>query len=230
MYDLAVKHAGEKSTEYIRDGMVVSLGTGKSAAAMIARVGQLVREGLRITAVATSTPSRRLAEAQGIPLAEIGAVDRIDLAIDGVDEIDPRFDVIKGGGGALYREKINALTADRVIWILAAQKRVETLGAFPLPLEVEPYARAYVERRLQADWPAYTRRTGPDGAPFITDNGNLIFDLQMGRIGNPGATYEALIGIPGVLEVGLFLNMCDCIIVGDADGAEVIDNPFKKRG
>ncbi len=223
------KIAGEKAAEYIKNGMIVGLGTGSTAKYLIDRVGQLVREGLRIQAVATSRATERQARALGIPLLEIDEADHIDLAIDGVDEIDGGFNATKGGGGALFREKIVASLAREVIWIMDESKLVEHLGAFPLPVEVLPYGHKAVLRRL-AEYGYRPVLRERDGAPFVTDNGNYIVDLHLGVPAPVEEAAKNINGIVGVLETGQFLKMCSRIIVGTDHGAQVLEAPGKDSG
>jgi len=220
--------AGFKAAEMIQDGMTVGLGTGSTARYLIEETGRRVRRGLKIRAVATSGSTERLARRQGIPLISIDEAENIDLTIDGVDEIDPDFNAIKGGGGALFREKIVACLSDRVVWIMDSGKPVQSLGKFPLPAEILRYGHGQVLRRLEALClrPAL-RMDG--GEPFLTDNGNYIADLHIGAPMDIPAVSAKLRGVVGVLETGLFLNLCDLIIIGKGDAAQVLRNPGKNR-
>lgn len=214
---------GEKATEYIKDGMVLGLGTGSTAYYMIKKVGELVQNGMNLKAVATSKSTESLAKELHIPLVKIDEVDRIDLAIDGVDEIDRCFNAIKGGGGALFREKIVANLANEVIWIMDDSKLVDSIGAFPLPIEVLPYGYAQVIRKLK-NYSLNPVIRMKNGNVFITDNGNYIVDLHIGKPMDINDIYDKVNGITGVLETGLFINMCKRIIVGTNSGAKVIEN------
>ena len=217
----AKKQAGIKAVDYVKDGMIVGLGTGSTAYYAIEEIGNRVKQGLNINAVATSAGTESLAEQFHIPLLEIDDIDHIDLTIDGVDEIDPQFNVIKGGGGALLREKITASFSDEVIWIMDASKQVPSLGSFPLPVEVLPFGCSHVLRRL-SDLRPSLRMDGD--FPFITDNGNYIIDLNLGAPFPITEISRRLSQIPGILETGLFLNMCSRIIIGTADGVKTIEN------
>lgn len=243
------KLAGYRACDGLRDGMQIGLGTGSTAFYAIERVGQLVAEGMRIQAVATSRETERLARERNIPLLDINAVTRLDCVIDGVDEIDPHFHAIKGGGGALFREKIVANLGDEVIWVMDDRKTVEYLGAFPLPLEVLPYGARGVLARLEAmglkprlrcsrknplpDWeePALGRQLdvllNEDLYQhlWITDNGNLLVDLCTGEAIDGPDLDRQLQKIVGVVETGLFLNLCAKIYVGGVDGVEERINP-----
>ena len=215
--------AGEKATEYMKDGMILGLGTGSTAYHMINKVGELIKSGVNLKAVATSKSTENLAKELHIPLVNINAVDRIDLAIDGVDEIDSHFNAIKGGGGALFREKIVANLANEVIWIMDDSKLVDSIGKFPLPVEILPYGYAHVIKKLQNYSLNPVIRMKADNF-FITDNGNYIVDLHMGKPININDVYNKVNRITGVLEVGLFINMCDRIIIGTNNVAKIIEN------
>jgi len=225
---LQKKIAGEKAAEYIKDGMILGMGTGSTAYYMIQRVGELVAQGLRIKAVATSKGTENLANELNIPILTIDEVDSIDLVIDGVDEIDPAFNAIKGGGGALFREKIVAKQAKEVIWIMDESKLVDAIGNFPLPVEILPYGYTQHLRRLEEYGFNPVLRKNKEGGTYITDNGNYIADLHLGKPMNIEDVYHKLKDLTGVLEVGLFLNMCNRIVVGTDNGVKVIENPIKQ--
>lgn len=222
------KNAAIKAAEYIEDNMTVGLGTGSTAYYVIERVGELVKHGLNIKAVATSLSTSNIASGFNIPLVSIDEVERIDFAIDGVDEIDGGFNAIKGGGGALFREKMVATLADRVIWIMDSSKVVDAIGTFPLPVEILTYGYNHILRKLELLSLSPVLRLKSDG-PFLTDNHNYIVDLHIGKGFDIKYVSEQLKAIPGVLETGLFLNMCDRIIVGIKDEVKVIENPGKLR-
>lgn len=222
------KIAGIKATEYIEDNMILGLGTGSTAFYMIEKVGELVKQGLNIKAVATSQNTINLANELKIPLVSVDEVKRIDLAIDGVDEIDGSFNAIKGGGGALFREKIVANIADKVIWIMDSSKVVDSIGAFPLPVEILPFGYNHVLEKLKLlSFNPILRMKGD--IPFVTDNHNFIVDLHLGKGFDIKYIAEKLKSITGVLETGLFLNTCDKIIIGNSDGAEVVENSNKNK-
>lgn len=217
------RFAAEKAAEYIKDGMIIGLGTGSTAYYLINKVGQLVSNGIVIRAVATSESTEKLAKGLNIPLIDIDDTTRIDLAIDGVDEIDRNFNAIKGGGGSLFREKIVADLADEVIWILDENKLVESIGDFPLPVEILPYGYTHTIRELDKySFNPVIRMKADD--MYITDNGNYLVDMHIGKPINIEDTYNRLIRITGVLEVGLFINKCKRIIVGYDNEAKVIEN------
>ncbi|MFL0166485.1 ribose-5-phosphate isomerase RpiA [Candidatus Clostridium helianthi] len=215
--------AGEKSTEYIKDGMILGLGTGSTAYYMIKKVGELIKNGMKIKAVATSKSTESLARELKITLLSIDEVDRIDLAIDGVDEIDNEFNAIKGGGGALFREKIVASLANEVIWIMDESKLVDGIGEFPLPVEILPYGYKHVIKELQ-DYSLNPKIRMKEEEIFVTDNGNYIVDLHIGKPMNISDVFNKVNRITGVLETGLFINMCDRIIIGTNSGAKIINN------
>ena len=222
------KNAAIKAAEYIEDNMTVGLGTGSTVYYVIERVGELVKHGLNIKAVATSLSTANIASGSNIPVVSIDAVERIDLAIDGVDEIDGGFNAIKGGGGALFREKMVATLAERVIWIMDSSKVVDAIGTFPLPVEILTYGYNHILRKLELLSLSPVLRLKSDG-PFLTDNHNYIVDLHIGKGFDIKYVSEQLKAIPGVLETGLFLNMCDRIIVGIKDEVKVIENPGRLR-
>ena len=216
------KIAGEKAAEYIQEGMIVGLGTGSTARYLVDKVGELVKEGLQIQAVPTSKATELQTRELGIPLLDINEVGHIDLAIDGVDEIDKNFDAIKGGGGALFREKIVADLAKEVIWIMDESKLVDHLGKFPLPIEILPYGYKVIYKKLEGyGFNPIMRKNGDE--LFITDNGNYIVDLHLGVSADINEVKYKISNIVGVLETGLFLKMCTRIIVGTDNGVKVIE-------
>ena len=214
------KNAGIKATEYIENNMILGLGTGSTVYYMIEKLGELVNQGLSIKAIATSHDTANLANEFKIPLVHIDEVERIDLAIDGVDEIDGQFNAIKGGGGALFREKMVSNIAEKVIWIMDSSKVVDSIGAFPLPIEILPYGYTHILKKLKllSLNPVLRIR---DDAPFITDNHNYIVDLHIGKAFDIKYLYKNLKCVTGVLEIGMFLNNCDRIIVGTSNGVKM---------
>ena len=222
------KIAGEKAAEYVKDGMTLGLGTGSTAFHAVNAVVELVKKGMKLQAVPTSRATEAQARELGIPLLTIDEVDHIDLAIDGVDEIDPAFNAIKGGGGALYREKVVATLADEVVWIMDDSKLVEHIGAFHLPVDIAQYGSKQAMAKMAGyGWNPVLRVR--DGKTFVTDNGNFIADLHLGAGFDIEDVYSKLSGMLGVLEHGLFLNMCKRIIVGTDEGVQVTENPAKKK-
>ncbi|KMT62956.1 ribose-5-phosphate isomerase A [Paenilisteria newyorkensis] len=211
--------AGEKACEYIQDGMVVGLGTGSTAYYMIQKLGDRVAEGLNVTGVVTSKATEKLALERNIPLMDLNDVTEIDLTIDGADEVDAAFRGVKGGGGALLFEKLVAHASKKSIWVVGEDKVVETLGAFPLPVEVVPFGYKQVERQLEEKGYNPILRHHEDGSIYLTDSQNYILDLQMKAITNPEALNDWLNNLPGVVENGLFLNYASSIVIGFSDGS-----------
>jgi len=199
--------------------MVVGLGTGSTAAFAIAFLGSRIRnEGLKIQGIPTSLESGRLAEAEGIPLTDFDNVQDIDLTIDGADEVDDEFCLIKGGGGALLREKIVASVTRHQIIIVDESKWNNPLGRFPLPLEVVPFGCQVVRSRVEPLGCQATLRQ-KEGRTFVTDNGNNILDCAFGSIDDPGDLEQQVISIPGVVECGLFVGLAHRVITGKSDGS-----------
>ncbi|MEM1273419.1 MAG: ribose-5-phosphate isomerase RpiA [Pseudomonadota bacterium] len=217
--------AAKRAVEFVEDGMRVGLGSGSTAAFMVQALGELVREeGLRIRAAATSSATAALAEDVGIKITPLDELRSLDVTIDGADEVDPNLNLIKGGGGALLMEKIVATASDHMIIVADSTKSVGTLGRYPLPVEVVPFgwktSKALLREillSLDVDGREITLRE-KGGAPFITDQGNYILDLHLGRIGAPRQMAMVLNQVPGVVENGLFMDMCDTLILGQADG------------
>ena len=220
------KMAGDKAAEYVKDGMVLGLGTGSTAFHLVNAVGELVKNGMNLKAIPTSKATEAQACELGIPLLTIDEVDHIDLAIDGVDEIDPQFNAIKGGGGALYREKVVATLADEVIWIMDESKLVDQIGAFHLPVEIAQYGSKQAMKKME-EFGFHPVLRVKEGRTFVTDNGNFIADLHLGAGFDIEDVRQKLATIVGVLEHGLFLNMCKRMVVGTKDGVKVIENPAK---
>ncbi|SDW03569.1 ribose-5-phosphate isomerase RpiA [Paenibacillus sp. CF384] len=210
--------AAEQAAAYIRDGMIVGLGTGSTAYWAIQKIGKQVKEGLSIQAVATSIESENLAKELGIPILSIAEVDSIDLTIDGADEVDNSWNLIKGGGGALLREKIIASASKELIIIVDESKQVSQLGKFPLPVEVVQFGYELSQRRLGKLGCVPQLRMSKD-KPFITDNGNYIVDCHFETIVHPGELHTAINMIPGVVDNGLFIKLATKVIVGYNDGS-----------
>jgi ribose 5-phosphate isomerase A len=229
--DTAKFVAAKRACGYVESGMRVGLGTGSTAAWLVKSLGELVRDGgLKITGVPTSTRTAELARAAGIEVVSLDDARWLDLTIDGADEFDPEMNLIKGGGGALLMEKIVATASDQMVVIADTTKEVAALGAFPLPVEVIPFGwqttRGLIQETLtglDVMGETVTRRMAGDD-PFRTDEGNFILDLHLGRIGNARQLALILNQIPGVVENGLFIDICDVVIIGHSDGrAEVRD-------
>lgn len=211
------KVSGERATEYVKNGMVVGLGTGSTAYFAIRKLGSLVRKGLKIYGIPTSENSRLLALEEGIPLKSFSEVTHIDITIDGADEVDPEFNLTKGGGGALLREKIVAGASITEIIVIDEAKLKDRLGQFPLPVEITPFGWNITKQKIE-DLGCPTQLRIKENLPFETDNGNYILDCTFGCINNPTALEINLITICGVVECGLFIGLTDHIIIGKNDG------------
>ena len=211
--------AAQKSLELVKDGMVVGLGSGSTATHFIKLLGVKVKDGLRIRSISSSKASEDLARSLQIPITDFRQAPEIDVAIDGADEIGPHLALVKGGGGALLREKIVASAAKHFIVVADSSKIVRRLGKFPLPVEVIPMAAPLVEKKILALGISSKVRQAKTGGDYITDEGNLILDCACGEIADPGALAASIRAMVGVVEHGLFLNMAEMALV--ADGAEV---------
>lgn len=223
--DKAKFAAAKMAVDYVEDGMRVGMGTGSTAAWMVRCLGDMVKnDGLQIRGVPTSTRTAELARQVGIEVITLDEARWLDVTIDGADEFDGNLNLIKGGGGALLQEKIVATASDQMIVIADAAKSVDTLGAFPLPVEVIPFGwqttKALIEEMLiSMDVLGRTATLRMNGdAPFVTDESNYILDLQLRRIGNPRQLALMLNQMPGVVENGLFLDICDVVVIGHGDG------------
>jgi ribose 5-phosphate isomerase A len=204
---------------YVTGGTCIGLGTGTTAYWAIERVGQRVAAGEQISAVPTSVETERLCRQWNIPVAGLLEYP-MPVAIDGADEVAPDWSLTKGGGGALFREKAVALSAGKFIVIVTENKLVDQLGTFPLPVEIVPYAAPYVRREVERQWPGIPAvRRGTDAQPYVTDNGNWIFDCHFGRIAEPQKLDEALRAIHGVVASGIFHGIARDVIVAGADGS-----------
>lgn len=207
----------EKAVDFIKDGMIVGLGTGSTAYWAITKIGKLVQNGLDIKGVPTSINTEKLAQSLNIPLANISEIKKIDITIDGADEFDENKNVIKGGGGALLREKIIASITSYYIIIADSSKKAEVLGNFPLPVEVTPFAQEITISQLK-QLGCSTNLRLENGKPFITDNKNFIVDCKFNRISKPEELANKLNSIPGVVEHGLFSNMADILVTINSCG------------
>jgi ribose 5-phosphate isomerase A len=222
------RQAAEQALSYVEDGMSLGLGTGSTAAKFVELLGARVRSGLKVVCVPTSEATRAQAAALNIPLTTLDETPALDLTVDGADEIDEELRLIKGGGGALLREKIVAVASNQLIIIADNSKRVEMLGKFPLPLEVVPFGLVATQSlisRLAEDAGLdgeITLRRGTDGKPFVTDNGNHILDCAFGSIDDPESLDDALKLVPGLVESGLFLGIADVGIIAGPKGVEVL--------
>lgn len=216
---IAKKGAAEKAATFIEEGMQVGLGTGSTAAYFIEALGNRVRQGLKITAVATSQETMRQAQKLNIPLLDPDSITSLDITVDGADEIDPSNAMIKGGGGALLREKLLAHSSRKMIVIVDETKLVDHLGAHPLPIEIAPFAYQTTLKRLEEKGYRGKFRLTHEKQLFVTDNGNYIMDLQLSTpILNAPLLEQDLKKIAGVLETGLFYNLAGNVMIGYEDG------------
>ncbi len=225
LIDKAKFVAAKQASEYVKSGMKVGLGTGSTAAWLVQCLGEMVREnGLKIKGVPTSNRTAKLARQVGIDVITLEEAKWLDITIDGTDEYDDELTLIKGGGGAHLREKIVATASDRMIVIADATKKVDTLGAFPLPIEVVPFGLPVTQGLIEE------MLTGVDvlgrdivqrmqgKKPYVTDEGNFILDLHLKRISDARQLSLVINQIPGVVENGLFIDICDVVVVGHGDG------------
>lgn len=224
--------AAHRALAFVEPRMRLGLGTGSTAKIFVDLLGERVRDGLDVVCVPTSEATRLQAAGLNIPLTTLDETPLLDLTIDGADELDPELRLIKGGGGALLREKIVATASDKMVVIADHSKKVEVLGAFDLPVEVVPFgvtATRHMIELLAADAGCHGQielRKGADGQPLKTDGGNFIFDCAFGEIDDPESLDEALKFIPGVVENGFFLGIADVAIVGGPSGVEVIEAQY----
>jgi len=210
--------AGEKAAELVEDGMVVGLGTGSTVRYTILKVGELVSQGLGILAIPTSKATESLAKELQIPLTTLEEHPKVDLTIDGADEVDPNLNLVKGLGGALVREKIVASASRRFAIVVDESKLVELLGTrSPVPVEVLPFGWKVCESKL-SELGAEPKLRVEETSPFVTDNGNYILDCRFPGIADPHDLERAINRIPGVVENGLFLKMADEVFVGGSEG------------
>ncbi|MCC6889679.1 MAG: ribose-5-phosphate isomerase RpiA [Hyphomicrobiales bacterium] len=227
--DAQKRAAAARAIEFVRPGMRLGLGTGSTARHFVALLGERVRAGLAVIAVPTSDATRRDAERAGIALSTLDETPALDLTVDGADEIAPDLSLIKGGGGALLREKIVASASARMIVIADESKWVPMLGRFPLPIEVEPFGLETTRRAVEAAFaaagmpaPAALRRNR-DGHAFVTDGGHWLLDGALRRISDPAGLAARLSAIPGVIEHGLFIGLASAAILAGSAGVRVIE-------
>lgn len=227
-HDLSPKdRAAVAAAELVEDGMIVGLGSGTTASRMIRRLGERVeQQGLRLSGVATSVATAVLARSVGIAMVDLDHVGSLDLCLDGADEVDPAFRLIKGRGGALLREKLVATAARRRVTVITADKRVAQLGQrMPIPVEVSPFGLRHVEASIRRLGAETSVRIDEEGKLFETDGGHRILDCRFAAIEDPDTLECQLRGIVGVFETGLFLGLCDQLVVGGTDGVEIVDRP-----
>ena len=223
--------AGRAAAKLVRDGDVVGLGTGSTAYFAVVALGERVKAGLKIIGIPTSVQTAELARTVGIPLTTLDEHPQIDITIDGADEVDPKLNLIKGGGGALLREKVVASVTKKMVVVGDSTKVVPALGKFPLPVEIIPFARTVIEQKIASLGATTKLRMRPDGQPFVTDNGNHILDCSFGRIADPPALAQELNGTVGVVEHGLFIGVAKLALVGKGTSVEELreKRPRPKR-
>lgn len=227
----AKQNAASAALDLVEDGMTLGLGSGSTAEIFIAMLGKQVKRGLNVQGVPTSAATAACAKKHGVPLADPDKVEKIHLTIDGADEVDPEFILIKGGGACLLREKIIAHASDRMAVIVDGAKLKENLGEFPLPIEVDPFGMALTAESIFAalkdtgcqNAQTTLRQNAEGTGPLITDGGHYILDCKCEVISDPRATAAALSKIPGVMEHGLFVDLASMIIVGADDHAKIME-------
>lgn len=218
-----------RALDFVKPGMVLGLGTGSTAEHFVRVLAQKVADGLDVTGVPTSERTAKLAASLGIPLTNLDDTPHLDITVDGADELDRELRLIKGGGGALLREKIVATASTRMIVIADASKLVMTLGAFPLPVEVIPFGCAVTARKIADVASAFgctgkvARRADEYGEPFFTDSENFIYDCSFGTIPDPDGLAAGLNRIAGVVDNGLFIGIATLAIVGTPSGTDIIE-------
>ena len=221
------QQAGIAACKYVKSGMKVGLGTGSTVKYTVLELGRMIaEEGMEIVGVPTSLATQKLAIEVGIPLVELSDCTHLDIVIDGAAEFDPEFNLIKGGGAALLREKIVAQESKAMVVVADQRKQVDALGAFPLPIEITPFSFEATIRQLSRllDCRVNCRMSGDN--PVITDNGNYIADAHCGpTLTNPNQTEIKVLKIAGVVQVGLFNEMCDAVILANNSGVELLVNP-----
>ena len=212
--------AARAGLSYVHDGQIVGLGSGSTATIAIRLLAERVHAGLKIRGIPTSVASRDLAAELGIPLTTFEEYQQIDVTIDGADEFDPRLNLIKGGGGAMLREKIVASASKQMVVVTDSSKQVATLGKFPLPVEVIGFAEPLVAKKLTDLGARVVRRQDPSGKPYLTDEGHHILDCHFGQIPDPVALNTKLCDLPGIVEHGLFVGMASVVLMAKAGEVE----------
>lgn len=215
------KMAGEKAAEFILDGMTLGLGTGSTVSYTIAKVAELIKSGMKLSCVSTSSSTTKLAQSLGIELVSLDDVQSIDLTIDGADEVDHQLNGIKGGGGALLFEKLVAKNSAKNIWVVDSSKLVDQLGKYPLPIEVVQFAAKNLFNKFaEFGYNPEFRLNGNDY--YLTDSNNMIIDLHLNKIEQPSFLEKSLNEITGVVECGLFVNITDAVVIGTDEGIKII--------
>ena len=218
------KEAGIEACKYVKTGMKVGLGTGSTVKHTVIELGRrIMEEGLEIIGVPTSIATENLAIEVGIPLAELSDLNELDIVIDGADEFDPNFQLIKGGGAALLREKIVAQASKKMVVVADERKEVAILGNFPLPIEITQFSHKTTINQIKSRLSCEATLRMLSGKPLVTDNGNYIVDAATGpAITNPKLTESDLLNIAGVVQVGLFNDMCDVVILASSGGVKTL--------
>ncbi len=219
--------AAEYSINYIEDGMLVGLGSGSTVKLMVVKLAERIKQGLKITAVSTSSSTTELAKSLKINVIDFNSVENVDITIDGADEVDSELNGIKGGGGALLYEKIVASKSLKNIWIVDSGKMVKKLGKFPLPVEVMPFGANQLIKKFKNDEFSPKFREN-NGKRFVTDGQHYIIDIHVNEIENPYQLNTQLHLIPGVVETGLFLDLADVVIIGKGNECEVLSRQKKR--
>ena len=219
------RKAGIEACQFVKSGMKVGLGTGSTVKHTVIELGRrMSEEGLEIVGVPTSLATEKLAKEVGIPLVDLSEIDGLDIVIDGADEFDPSFQLIKGGGAALLREKIVAQASNKMVVVADDRKQVKTLGQFPLPIEINLFCAGTTVKQIEKLLKCDVKIRKQDGKELKTDNGNLIADAFTGpKIADPVSIETDILKIAGVVQVGLFNNMCDVVIVAGKNGVEVLE-------
>ena len=212
--------AAQESLRFVHDGQIVGLGTGSTATIAVTLLGERVKQGLQIKGIPTSKRTAELAKGLGIPLVTLQQYQTIDVTIDGADEVDPQLELIKGGGGALLREKIIASATRQMVVVGDASKQVTTLGKFPLPVEIVPFAEPLVAKKIAELGAMVKLRRNAGGNPYVTDEGHHILDCIFGKISDPPALANILNAMPGVMEHGLFIHLASVALIATDTGVK----------
>jgi len=218
--DAEKQAAARASLKYVGDGQIVGLGTGSTANFAIRMLGDRVRKGMKIRGIPSSIASRDLASQVGIPLITFDDAQQIDVTIDGADEFDPSLNLIKGGGGAMLREKVVAFASKQLVIVTDSSKQVPVLGKFPLPVEVITFAERLIAKRISDLGAQVVQRHGKDGKPYVTDEGHHILDCHFGNIPDPPALGRTLSDMPGIVEHGLFVGLTSVVLMAKSGSVE----------
>jgi ribose 5-phosphate isomerase A len=218
--DAEKEAAARASLKYVRDGQIVGLGTGSTATIAIRLLGERVRDGMKIRGIPSSIASRDLALQLGIPVTTFEEVQQIDVTIDGADEFDPALNLIKGGGGAMLREKVVAFASRQLVIVTDSSKQVPVLGKFPLPVEVISFAEPLIAKRISDLGAQVVQRQDKSGKAYVTDEGHHILDCQFGKIPDPVALARTLSDMPGIVEHGLFVGMASVVVMAKSGAVE----------